>query len=60
MKLTYTDFEGNEHEVEADVTIETHGAPINEKLAWEERKIIFRVEGKIVARKGLAYREVER
>lgn len=59
MKLKYTDFEGNEHEIEADVSIETHGAPINSKLAQEERTVIFRVGGKIVARKSLAYREVE-
>lgn len=58
--LKYTDFEGNEHEVEASIVIETHGAIINDKLAWEERKVIFRVEGNIVGRRGLAYREVER
>lgn len=58
MKLAYTDFDGNEHEVEADVTIETHGEAINQSLRWEERLIVVRVHGKIVARKGLDYREV--
>lgn len=60
MKLKYTDFEGAEREVEADVAIETHTGVINAKLGWEERTVVVRVEGNIVGRKGVAYREVSR
>jgi len=58
VKIKYTDFNGTEREVEAEVTIETVSGPINESLVWEEVKLFVRVEGKIVARKGLDYREV--
>jgi hypothetical protein len=57
--LRYADFKGNEHEIEADVAVETERtrSSINSKLEWEETSIFVRVDGKIVGRKSLAYRE---
>ena len=60
MKIKYTDFEGVEREVDADVTVDLETGHINSELDWEEKKVVLRVNGKIVGRTGICYREVER
>lgn len=60
MKIKYRDFEGNELEVDAEVSVDFQTGIINEGLAWEERKLVLRSDGKVVGRKSLCYREVKR
>lgn len=57
---SYQDFDGEEHDVNAELSIEIETGVINDKLAWEEKKAILRVNGKIIGRKSLCYREVGR
>jgi len=60
MKIKYKDFDGVEHEVDAEVSVELETGGINSGLMWEEMKLVLRSDGKIVGRKGLSYREVSR
>lgn len=60
MKVKYKDFEGNEREVDAEVSVDKVSGSINEHLAWEEMTLFLHVDGKVVARKSLDYREVRR
>ncbi len=59
-RISYTDFDGVEKRVEIDVSVDLLTGPINSKLDWEEKKITLRCDGKIVGRKSLCYREIER
>lgn len=60
MKVTYKDFDGNERQLEAEVSIELETGHINSTRDWEEKKLVLRANGKIVGRKSLCYREVNR
>jgi len=59
MRFKYTDFDGADHEIEADVSIETKRtrSSINSRLEWEETVVVFRVDGRIISRESLDYRE---
>ena len=57
---SYEDFDGEEHGLQAELSIEIEKGVINEQLGWEEKKAILRVGGKIIGRKSLCYREVAR
>ncbi|NQY92289.1 MAG: hypothetical protein HRT46_11635 [Deltaproteobacteria bacterium] len=60
MKITYKDFDGQECEIEAEVSIELDTGHINSTRDWQEKKLILRANGNVVGRKSLCYREVER
>jgi len=60
MKVKYRDFEGNELEVDADVSVDLQTGIINSKLSWEEMKLVLRSDGRVVGRKSLCYREVKK